>query len=357
MRSPPPGTREEVLDQISRLDLPRGPGSFNLPNVFPTHVIKLNHQSAASTLALLPPELQAYVRADPETNTLAVSAPDVLVYGILSDITAIDVPRKHIMLDARVVVLESANLLNFGAEWTWPTIQAGTSISDAASPWELRIGYTPDREFTNALSLTLNLLSENNEATVIASPQVMAQDGKEAEIRVTTEEYFQITAETDVFLRTDLEKIETGTILRITPQIGPNGQLTLNMNVEVSDVVARGERGLPVINRRIARSVVQLENGGTAAVAGLADTRSQVDRSGVPGLQNVPLLGRSFRTDSLNHQARQVAVFVTATIVGDGDEQFESGRRRKPPVEVLDEETFRHELEAALNSLENGPTK
>jgi hypothetical protein len=145
------------------------------------------------------------------------------------------------MLDARVVVLERVDLLDFGGEWNWPTLSAGTVVGDAVTwPWELRIGYTPGREFTQALSLTLRMLTANEEGTIIASPQVMAQDGREAEIRVTTEEWFQITSEVGTFLRADLREIETGTILGITPRIGPRGDLTLEMNIEVSDVVARG---------------------------------------------------------------------------------------------------------------------
>jgi type II secretory pathway component GspD/PulD (secretin) len=352
----PYGSRGIVMDQIASIDLPRGPGSFGIPDVHRTQLVKLNYSKALATLALLPEALQAYVRADEESNTLAISAPDIVLDGILTDIAAIDVPRRHIMLEAKVVVLERADLLDFGAGWNWPTLTAGTVTGDAVDwPWELRIGYTPDREFTNALSVTLNLLSANSEATVIASPQVLAQDGKLAEIKVTTEEYFQITAGREtVFLSSDLEKIETGTILGITPQVGPNGELTLDMAIEVSDVVARGEQNLPVVSRRTAHSTVQIESGGTAAVAGLVDTRSQLSRGGVPGVSNIPLLGRAFRTDVLNHQARQVAVFVTATIVEEEEQVFRSGRENPPPVLVKDEAVLRDELKSALDRLGAG---
>jgi type II secretory pathway component GspD/PulD (secretin) len=343
--------REEILESIAELDVPRRAGSFNVPDVHRTHLVKLSYASSATILTLLPPEVQAYVRADPETNALAVSAPDVLLEGIMRDIASLDVPKKHIMLDARVVVLDRADLLDFGGEWKWPTINAGTMVSDAVQwPWEVRIGYSPDREFTNALAITLNLLSQNNEATIVANPQVLAQDGKESEIRVTTEEYFQLTAETDGTVRAELDKIETGTILKITPQVGRNGELTLVMEIEVSDVVARGEQNLPVVSRRTTHGVIQLENGGTAAVAGLIDTRSQLGDSGVPGAQSVPLLGRAFRTETLNHQARQVAVFVTATIVEDGDEEFATGRAGPPAVPLVDSD-YREELRAALEDL------
>lgn len=354
----PAAARDEVMQQIARLDVPRRPGSFNVPDVHRTHLVKLNYASATSVLALLPASLQDYVRADAETNALAVSAPDVLLHRILGDIKAIDVPRRHVMLHARVVVLERADLLDFGGEWKWPTLNAGTVVSDIVQwPWELRIGYTPTREFTDALALRLNLLSQNSEATVIANPQVLAQDGKESEIRVTTEEYFQIVADDggSTVLRAELEKIETGTILKITPQIGRDNELTLNMQIEVSDVVARGEQNLPVVSRRTTHGVVQLESGGTAAVAGLVDTRSQLGDSGVPAMQSIPLLGRAFRTENLNHQARQVAVFVTATIVEEGQEEFETGRRASAETPVLtDDDLYREELRAALGQLLQG---
>ena len=355
--SAPPDIRSEIMANIAELDVPRAAGSFNVPDVHSTHLVKLAYATAETTLALLPPAVQEYVRADTVSNALAISAPPVLRDRILSDILAIDVPRRHIMLNARVVVLDRADLLDFGGEWRWPTVSAGTVIGDAVKwPWELRIGYSPGREFTNSLAMTLNLLSQNNEATIIASPQVLAQDGKEAEIRVTTEEYFQIIADNGAALRSELEKIETGTILKITPQVGRNGELTLSMEIEVSDVVARGEKNLPVVSRRTTHSTVQLQDGGTAAVAGLVDTRSQLGDAGVPGMRNVPILGRAFRTETLNHQAKQVAVFVTATIVNDGDAEFMDGRPTPPPRVPLrnDEAAYRLELQAALAKLLDG---
>jgi type II secretory pathway component GspD/PulD (secretin) len=352
----PLGSRDEILQQIARLDVPRQPGSFDVPDAYRTKVVKLENARAVATLALLPESLRTFVRADEESNTLAVSAPPVLLPGLLKDIAAIDVERRHIMLDAKVVVLERQDLLNFGAGWKWPELKLGASLSDLPGvPWELRIGYSPDREFTNALSLTLNLLSQNDEATIIASPQVLAQDGRKAEIRVTTEEYFPITAQagTITYVQSQLQKIETGTILGITPQVGPDGKLTLDMEIEVSDVVARGDQGLPVVSRRIAKSTVQIENGGTAAVAGLVNTRSQTGQSGVPGSNSVPLLGHAFRTDTLNHRAQQVAVFVTATIVDEGSHSFETGRSKLPPaVPPPDPVAFRSDLEAALDRLQ-----
>lgn len=350
--SAPPQVHAQIVKQLREIDSPRPPGSFDLPDVYPVHVVKLSNAKAKSTVALLPKALQQYVQADEDTNSLSISAPHVVLGQIRSDIKALDVQRKHIMLDARVVALETSDLLNFGGQWSMPTLSAGTVVGDAMKwPWALAIGYSPDKQFTSALSLTLNLLSQNNEASIIASPKVLAEDGQEAEIQATTEEYFPISATNGSYIQTNLEKIQTGTILKITPQIGADGDITLKMNIEVSDVIARGEQNLPVVSRRTAQSTVQIQNGGTAAVAGLVDTRSQMGNGGVPGTADMPLLGRAFRTETLDQKTRQVAVFITATIVNSHDKQFSTGTPYRHALPPVNKGAYRNQLRVALEQL------
>ena len=351
--SAPEAERSEILSMLRRLDVPTGPTATDVPNLFPTHRVDLSHAQASAVLATLSEAHQSFVRADDGGNFLAVSAPRHLVDGIVRDIRSMDKPRQHVMLEARVVVLERTDLLDFGTDFRWPTITAGTAAGDGVSgmPWELRIGYTPSREFTNALALTLNFLAANRQATIVSSPQVLAQDGLPAEIRVTTEEFFEISSDTTGVVRAQLEQIETGTVLNITPRVGSDGRMTLSMELEVSDVVGRGENNLPVVSRRTASSTVRIENGGTAAVAGLADTRTQVGNAGLPGARRLPLLGRAFARDSLNHQARQVAIFVTATLVDGDRRRLETGARPTAPVRNVTDEQYRAELAAALRNM------
>jgi type II secretory pathway component GspD/PulD (secretin) len=246
-------------------------------------------------------------------------------------------------------VLDTSAFLDIGTEFQPPGLTAGANRTDGTNDIsEIALGYTSGRAFTNALNLTLNLLSENNQASIVASPQVLAQDGLESVIRVTTAEFFQILSENDAFIRSDLEEIETGTILRITPQVGRDDTLTLDMELEVSDVVARGEQNLPVVNRRTVQNTVQIETGGTAAVAGLSDMRNQQIKRGVPGLRFLPFVGR---TDIASSKSQQVAIFVTATLVDPEERRFETGRPRPPSLGTVDEEIFRAELAATLDAL------
>jgi len=332
--------------------------SFSL--VSETRLVKLNYIKADAAVKLLSTGFRDYVQADTLSNTVSITARPAVVERIAADLKRFDRPVRHVMLDARVVVMERADLLNLGVQWEWPQISAG-AFTDSAHhglergtqpewPWGVRIGYTPDQEFTNALLLTLNLLVQNDDATVVASPQVLAQDGQQAEIKVVTEECFKITSPSAYYVQFQLEKISTGTTLTITPRIGDNNEITLEMTTEVSDVIARGADNLPIVTRRTTKNTVRIEDGGTAAVAGLMDNRTRISKAKAPGLGDIPIFGELFRNTKDERSARQVAVFVTARLISETDKLVSQAVGTTIPIEPVGEE-FKIALKEALSNL------
>jgi type II secretory pathway component GspD/PulD (secretin) len=169
----------------------------------------------------------------------------------------------------------------------------------------------------------LNLLEQNGEATVVSNPQVLAQDGRLSEMGVLTEEYFMLTptvANNALFYsQADMVKIESGTRLSITPRIGDNNDITLEMATEVSDSIPKATGSdLPLVTRRTARNVVTVKNGGTVALAGLTENRTKKNNNRVPGFSNLPLVGGLFKNTDDTGSSREIAVFVTAHLVPDG---------------------------------------
>ena len=350
------------MDGFYLVGLPKA-DSPTFPTFSETRTLKLNYVAADAAVKAIAPAFAPYVKANPTTNTLWVTAPPALLERIIGDLRDTDKPPLHVMLDARIVTIERNDLLNLGVQWNWPTVEAGAfSSSDMHGggagqrsdwPWGVEIGYTTGKEFTNALLLTLNLLGQNDEATIIANPQLMAQDGKEAEIKVNTEEYFQITTPSTYYVQAQLEKIESGTVLKITPRIGEKGDITLEMSTEVSDVVARGKDNLPVVTRRTAKSTVRIEDGGTAVVAGLMDTRTRSNRRDVPGASAVPILGSLFRDREDSRTSRQVAVFVTARLMPVKPPEPAKAAPPKPPVKLAGKE-FKDALRESLQRIGEG---
>jgi hypothetical protein len=304
-----------------------------------THRVTMSYITAEAAVGLLSPAFTDYVRAEvgrpgTSTYTVVVTAPPELAQRIIADLEQIDRLPIQVLLDARIVVMESGDLLNMGIEWGMPTINGGYFSSNLQGrgggdlldfggkiAGAISIGYTPDATFTNSLVMALNLLAENDEATIMAKPQVMAQDGKRAEINVMTEEYYMLTSPetgTYYYSRSELETIESGTKLSIVPHIGDNNDITLDLAVEVSDSIARGRgNDLPVVTRRTSKNTVSIKNGGTVAVAGLTENRTRLSKQRVPGLSNLPLIGGLFKNKSDTKSDREIAVFVTAYIIPD----------------------------------------
>ncbi|MBW7988667.1 MAG: type II secretion system protein GspD [Planctomycetes bacterium] len=316
-----------------------------------TRRMQMNYVTAQAAVSLLSTAFRPYVQAEtPElrtatnpvtdTYTVVVTAPPALADRIIADLKKIDKVRQQVLLDARIVVMERGNLLNLGVQWNWPTVSGGLFGNDlqnrGGSLLDLggqlasgfQIGYAPDASFTNALTATLNLLSQNDEATIIANPQILAQDGKMADISVMTEEYYFMTGSQtqaqNVFgsFYSELEKIESGTKLNITPHIGDNNDITLDLAIEVSDSIPRGrESDLPVVTRRTSSNTVRIKDGGTVALAGLTENRTRTDKRRVPGLSKLPFIGGLFKNTNDEGASREIAVFVTAHIIPDSSQE------------------------------------
>ena len=306
------------------------------PFVSETRRLRMNYITSEAAVGLLAVPFREYAQSEigptgTDTYTVVVTAPTAMMNRIVSDLEQIDRPLSQILLDARIVVMEKGDLLNLGVEWGWPKIQAGLFSSDhfgrgeetadfgGESPWGIQIGYTPDGLFTSSLELTLNLLAQNGEATILTKPQVLAKDGKESKIEVTTEEYYMLTAPDfagSFYSRTELQEIKSGTMLRITPHLGDNNDITLQIFVEVSDSIPRGRGSdLPVVTRRTAENNVTIKDGGTVALAGLTENRTRTDLRRTPGLSKLPLIGGLFKNNNNESSTRELAVFVTARLV------------------------------------------
>jgi len=318
-----------------------------------TRRIKMNYITANAAVGLLSSVFRDYVQAEigppgTDTYTVVVTAPPALMERIISDLKQIDHARPAVLLDARIVVMEHGNLLNLGTEWGFPRISFGFFSSDfrgtpgfadfgGEMPWGLQIGYTPDAQFTNSLDIALNLLTQNDEATILANPQVLAQDGKVAEITVMTEEYYMMTAATTggYYARSDLEKVESGTKLTITPHIGDNNDITLELAIEVSDSIPRGiGSDLPVVTRRTSTNTVRIKDGGTVALAGLSENRTRTAKRRVPGLSKLPLIGGLFKNTKDDKSTREIAVFVTANIISETGQSIEFIEPSTPTIQA-----------------------
>lgn len=323
-----------------------------------TKVIRLQNITAKEAVAMLPQSLAKMATFNEASNAVIVAAPPEKLEAIDRILKECDQAPRQVVLDVRFVVMETGDLQDVGIQWEWPAGQAGTfsnselhgslkPLGNPEWPWGIQLGYTPGKEFTEALGARLNLLVQNEQATIVSNPQVMAQDGKESEVSVTTEEYFEILTQ-GFYTQSELEKIEVGTKLKITPTLDGSDGITLQMDTEVSDVISRGQGNLPVVTRRKSINTVRVQDGGTVVAAGLSDNRTRLNEQRVPGLGNAPLVGRAFRNSGGGQTSRQVLIFVTPRLLREEMPVYEAPLMQKVPAAPVDRDTFEAELRKSI---------
>jgi type II secretory pathway component GspD/PulD (secretin) len=335
-----------------------GPGDVGSPlflELSDTRELRLSHLTAEQAIAMLSPRQQEFVSAAEGGNRLAITAPTNTLERIVANIRRLDQPSRHVLLEARVVSLERGASLDLGIEWDFPTIRTGSVVGAGLREgrvdgnWQVSVGLTPGLEFTNSLNMALNLMQLNREATIVAQPQLMVRSGQPARMGVTTEERFEVRTG-GAFDRVELDTVTSGTILMIEPIIGEDNKITLNMDIEISNVVGRRQNDLPIITRRTANSTVNIASGGTAAIAGLVDNRTDSLDRRVPGFGGLPLFGALFQNDLTRRDTAQLAIFITATIVE--AERPRLPERRSRPYQPVDEEAFRQAIRQVMERLQ-----
>jgi type IV pilus assembly protein PilQ len=110
------------------------------------------------------------------------------------------------------------------------------------------------------------------------------------------------------------ELVETGIILRVTPHVVAGGLIWMEIHAERSGVVPDPELG-PSFPSQLVDTRVIVADGATAVMGGLTVTEENEVRSGIPLLQELPIIGRLFRTTRLQTIQRDLVILVTPRIV------------------------------------------
>jgi type II secretory pathway component GspD/PulD (secretin) len=165
------------------------------------------------------------------------------------------------------------------------------------------------------LMMNLQALQKDNLANIISNPVVTTTDNREANLLVGQKIPLIVADEAGNAI---VQLTTIGIMLRVTPHINSADRITLDVHNEVSDLSSQATvQGGIIINTSESDTRVLVENGETAIIGGLIRSVESELQTGVPILKDLPLLGGLFRSESKNHQSRELVVFVTPRIVTD----------------------------------------
>jgi general secretion pathway protein D len=191
------------------------------------------------------------------------------------------------------------------------------------------IGKVDVRDFTTTLpGALLSAILTDRSTRVLQSPQVRASDGQKVSLRIGDKipiatGSFQpgiggVGGGVSPLVSTQFNFTEVGVNVDMTPQVHGTEEVTLKVSVEVSTVRDRVDLGgisQPVIGQRKSETELRLREGEVNILGGLTNAQDSRLVSGIPGIVNVPVLGRLFGSENVERNQQELLIALVPHIV------------------------------------------
>jgi type IV pilus assembly protein PilQ len=163
------------------------------------------------------------------------------------------------------------------------------------------------------LNLELSAMEADNKGKIISSPRIVTADQTPALIEQGTELPYQTATSSGA---TALAFKKANLKLEVTPQITPEGDVLLDVDVSKDSVGRVTAAGL-AIDTKHAKTKVRVEDGGTVVIGGIFTQTEADQETKVPVLGDIPYLGNLFKTKSKQVEKTELLIFLTPRVIND----------------------------------------
>jgi general secretion pathway protein D len=263
------------------------------------------------------------------TNAITIKDTPERVAAAGRIITALDKARPEVVIDVELLEVDRTRLRDYGLQIASPGEsptgldgQVTVGSSDGITLRDLRNLTSSDVLLTNLPGLFYRLLKTDSNTRTLANPQLRTSEGMAAQARfgervpvpVTT--FAPIAAggvQTQPITSFNYENI--GVNIDITPRTHHDDDVSLAVKIEVSSISGTGFGNLPTFGNRSINTVIRLRDGETNMLAGLIRDEERKVLSGVPGLSDIPVIGRLFAFNRTQVQETDIILTLTPHIV------------------------------------------
>jgi general secretion pathway protein D len=370
--------RDKMRELIRKLDQPSATGGT-------TKVIRLSHADAENLTEILKGVMGEVAKestggsggaggstgsgrntsfsvfADEGLNALVVRGEPSMMQEAEMIVKALDVRRAQVMIEAAIVEISDelgqdlGVQLALGDESGESTPVAGTNFNNvgrslgdvlgailsdsviAPATGGITIGAGQRNENGVSWGVLLQALSTSAAANLLSTPSIITLDNQESEIIVGQNVPFRtgqstVTGDGTTNPFTTIERRDIGLTLKVTPTISADGLVRLVVEQTTENIGDSVESASDIItNKREIKTTVLADDGETIVLGGLTTDDLQVNKSKVPLLGDIPVLGRLFSSESERRVKRNLLVFLRPTImlgkadaVAATDEKFQS---------------------------------
>jgi type IV pilus assembly protein PilQ len=281
------------------------------------------------------------------TNQIFVTDIPSKLEEIQQMISKIDIPMRQVLIEARIVEATDTFGRNLGIKLGGRSNSlqgSGTyvggnyqGVGEMTGVAELTDGsYTPNTYFVNMpaggingvnaasvalslfgaskgrfLNLELSALEAEGKGKIVSSPRVITADQVKALIEQGTELPYQTATSSGA---TSIAFRKASMKLEVTPQITPEGSIILDVDVN-KDSVGRITTAGYAIDTKHVQTQVLVENGGTVVIGGIYMQSETENKSQVPLLGDIPVLGNLFKTRSKTSERSELLIFLTPKVI------------------------------------------
>ncbi|MBS3020303.1 Type IV pilus biogenesis and competence protein PilQ [Comamonas sp. PE63] len=273
--------------------------------------------------------------SEPRTNQLFVTDTPTKLEEMKALLVTLDVPVRQVMIEARIVEARDTFGRSLGVKFGGGAVGSNASMTSSQFLPDSGSGSSskfPSGNFVNLpasvsgintvgqvafsvfnssmtrfLSLELSALEAEGDGKIISNPRLVTADQNKALIEQGTEYPYSVTAPngaTTISFKKAVLKLE------VTPQITPEGDIILDLDVNKD---SRGEtttQGVAIDTKHIKTQVL-VENGGTVVIGGIFEMEETNQLNKVPLFGDLPVLGHLFRSNTKASTKREMLVFIT----------------------------------------------
>lgn len=237
-----------------------------------------------------------------------------------------DIAEPEVMLEVEVLEVSRNRLSQLGINW--PNQLSLTAKGAGATPTLNELKHlNGDSIITSpALGVTLNLMLQDADTNILASPRIRARNREKAKIMIGDRVPVITNAVTPVSTGTpvvtgSVQYLDVGLKLEVEPDIHLDNQVAIKINMEVSSIVKEVPNTVSgtlayQIGTRNASTLLQLKDGETQILAGLIDNEDRATANKVPGLGQLPVLGHLFSSHGDNNTKTEIVLSITPHIIG-----------------------------------------
>ncbi|WP_024303661.1 tetratricopeptide repeat protein [Pseudogulbenkiania sp. MAI-1] len=280
------------------------------------------------------------VFVDDKRNLLVIRDTPQAVMLAEKLIASQDLAEPEAILEVEVLEVNRARLENLGFEWPsqigYGLLQGGSKTSiindsgvvsetttpgSTVAPGVIDLRAEPSRltTFIANPALLLNLRAQDTNANVLANPRIRVKNHEKAKIHIGDKvPVFTSTAVVNAGIAQSVSYLDVGVKLEVQPSIGLDDDVTIDVGLEVSSIVKQVDFGDSIayqIGSRAADTVLRLRDGETQVLAGLIQDEDRSSITKIPGLGDLPLLGRLFSSNNDNRSKTEIVLLITPRIV------------------------------------------